>query len=270
MNDAKAKTSATSESVKNDTITLLQAHRSIRRFKQKSINSADLKLIIKAGQAAATSSFCQSVSVIRVTDEYKRAQMAEWAGGQPYVQSAPEFLVFCADLSRAKYLISQLDSHQPLSDSNNDEPFAWTEQFITATLDVGLFAQNCAVAAQSLDLGICYIGGIRNQIQNVSRALELPDLVVPLFGMCIGYPDQSPDRKPRLPTEAVFFENTYVAAKEYEQVSNEYDQHIKHYYEQRTKGKLSQTWSEQLAKQAATQTRPHMQAFLHSKGMAKR
>ena len=254
----------------NETIRLLQGHRSIRRFKKTAIDSCDLDEIIKAGQAAATSSFCQSVTVIRITNRQLRSQCAEWSGNQPYVESAPEFLVFCADLSRAADLIAQLETQAPKNEGECNERFAWTEQFITATLDVGLFAQNCATAAQSLGFGICYIGGIRNKIQEVSDALDLPQLVIPLFGMCIGHPDQAPEQKPRLPTETVFFENTYVKPESYRQISRQYDQHVKHYYEQRTKCKLSQTWSEQLATQAATQTRPHMQAFLHSKGLATR
>ncbi len=38
-----------------------------------------------------------------------------------------------------------------------------------------------AIAAESMDLGICYIGGIRNDLDTVAQRLSLPELTVPLF-----------------------------------------------------------------------------------------
>ena len=58
-------------------------------------------------------------------------------------------------------------------------------------------------------MGICYIGGIRNNPQAASELLSLPNHVYPVFGMCIGYPAHDPDVKPRLPVEAVLKENSY-------------------------------------------------------------
>ncbi len=250
----------------SDTIELLCSHRSIRRFSHQSVDPKDLQTIVLAGQAASTSSFGQSVSLIRVSDNRLRAKLAHWAGDQAYVESAPEFLVFCADLHRAHQLVKALKQGSEEADSR----FDWTEQFITASIDASLFAQNCAIAAQSLGLGICYIGGIRNQIQAVADALELPQLVVPLFGMCLGYPDQTPEQKPRLPIQSVLFENRYAEPTAYAEALLAYDAHIKEYYERRTRGKLSQTWSEQLDKQTRTQSRPHMREFLLNKGFARR
>ena len=60
-----------------------------------------------------------------------------------------------------------------------------TENFIVATVDAALAAQNAAIAAESLGLGIVYIGGVRNSIAEFSETLELPELVYPVFGMCL-------------------------------------------------------------------------------------
>lgn len=251
----------------NRTIERLLSHRSIRRFKEQTIAPELLRSVIAAGQAASTSSFCQSTSVIRVTDPDKRAQMAVWAGNQPYVATAPEFLVFCADLWRAHHNI-----HLGAEPEGIDlDSFSWTEQLITSVVDTALFAQNCAVAAESAELGICFIGGIRNEIGAVSDCLGLPQLVVPLFGLCLGYPDQEPSVRPRLPQPLVLFDDAYPDyGDELNQGLKEYDAQIKLYYETRTGGKLSQTWAEQLAKQVETQNRPHMKSFLDKKGFARK
>ena len=59
-------------------------------------------------------------------------------------------------------------------------------------------AQSLVTAAESESLGICYIGGIRNNPGPVSALLRLPQGVYPVFGLCLGYPDQDPEIKPRL------------------------------------------------------------------------
>ena len=84
----------------NETIEILMAHKTIRKFTDKPINRNTLKTLIKAGQAAASSSFLQAVSIIRVQDMSIRNQLAAVTGNQDQVKTAPEFLVFCADLNR--------------------------------------------------------------------------------------------------------------------------------------------------------------------------
>ena len=84
----------------NPTIDLLMAHRSIRKFTDEPIGDALLETLVAAGQAAASSSFLQGVTIMRVTDPSKRQQFVELANNQSYIAAAPEFLVFCADLSR--------------------------------------------------------------------------------------------------------------------------------------------------------------------------
>ena len=84
----------------NQTIDLLTSHRSIRKFTDEPVDSALFKGLVEAAQASASSSFLQGVTIIRVTDPNKRAGLRAAANDQAYVETAPEFLVFCADLSR--------------------------------------------------------------------------------------------------------------------------------------------------------------------------
>tara|TARA_R110002072_G_scaffold106055_3_gene231496 strand:+ start:5385 stop:6071 length:687 start_codon:yes stop_codon:yes gene_type:complete len=158
----------------NEVINLLRSRSSVRKFTNQNIPQDTLDELIKCGQAAATSSFIQACTVIQLEDSDKRNLLADLAGGQPYVASASRFLVFCADMNR----------HQLVCDMHNSEMISgYTEQFITATVDVALFAQNVMTAAQSLGIEGVYIGGIRNNIAEVSNLLELPTLVYPVFGI---------------------------------------------------------------------------------------
>lgn len=238
----------------NETCRLLKAHRSIRKFTDQAVPDAVIEEVLRCGQAAATSSNLQAVTVIRVRDAGRRAELARLAGGQDYVASAGAFLVFCADLNRAR-----------LACESQGGTFKedMTEHFILATVDVALAAQNCAVAAESMGLGVCYIGGLRNDPQAVSDLLELPRLVYPVFGFCLGYPDQVPELKPRLPLPVVLMEDRYQDAPEAAIAG--YDAQMRDYYRSRTGGQKSSSWSEEL-KVLAGKSRPHMRAFLARRG----
>jgi len=240
----------------NQVIDLLQAHRSIRKFTETPVTQELLNTCIAAGQSAATSSFIQACTVIQVNDSNNRNALSEWAGNQQYVKAAPVFLVFCADMNRHK-LSCEMHQAKMLS--------GFTEQFITATVDCALFAQNVAIAAESEGLGVVYIGGIRNKIDLVSQALELPDLTYPVFGMCIGYPDQDPEVKPRLPLEVVLKQDKYSDKSDADIIA-EYDKTIKAYYQSRTGGQKDMTWSEQISGMLQKEARPHMLSFLKSRG----
>jgi len=240
----------------NDVIKLLQAHRSIRKFSDKPIDQDTINAIITSGQAAATSSNVQGTTVIQVANPDSREQLAKLAGGQKYVATAGAFFVFCADLKR---------SAQACALQGGDFVQGMTEHFIIATVDVALFAQNCTIAAESLGMGICYIGGLRNNPAEVSTLLKLPENVYPVFGLCIGYPEQDPEVKPRLPLDAVLMQEQYQSTVLAPGITA-YDEHIREYYRSRTGGKKDSCWSEEMRALVGKESRPHMRGFLQSKG----
>jgi nitroreductase len=244
----------------NPTIDLLNSHRSIRRFTETPVPQAVLTTVITAAQAAASSSFLQGVTIIRVTDMDKRVALRDVANGQRYVEEAPEFLVFCADLSRS---MRCCELH------GGEAAKGLTEQFIIATVDTALYAQNLVVAAESVGLGICYIGALRNDPARVTEILDLPQQVYPVFGLCLGYPDQDPEVKPRLPVSVVMKENSYSTAGEVEAIAG-YDEDMRAYYAARTDNQKAQGWSEQMAGLLGREGRPHMLEFLRSQGFITR
>jgi nitroreductase len=240
----------------NDTLSLLLSHRSIRKFQPDAIPQAKLESWIQAGQAAATSSFIQACTVIQVDKGEQRQQLAHFAADQTFVEDAPVFLVFCADMQRHR---AACEFHQAEMHSG------FAEQFLTASVDVALFAQNVVVAAESDGMGICYVGALRNQIEAVGELLELPELVYPVFGLCIGYPAQDPEVKPRLPLPVVLKHNTYDA-KEDARYMADYDEQIQTYYQKRTGNNKVSTWRSQIANMLQKEARPHMLPYLRSKG----
>ena len=240
----------------NDVIRLLQSHRSIRKFADKPLDETTVNTLIASGQAAATSNNIQATTVIQVTDTSKRAQLAELAGGQKYVETAGAFFVFCADLKR---------SAQACERQGGQFAQGMTEDFVIATVDVALFAQNCVIAAESMGMGICYIGGLRNNPAGVSDILDLPENVYPVFGMCVGYPEQDPEIKPRLPLDAVLMHNAYEPEVLAPGI-DAYDERIHDYYGSRSSNNKDSRWSDEMKALIGKKSRPHMREFLKSKG----
>lgn len=123
--------------------------------------------------------------------------------------------------------------------------------------------------AESLGLGIVYIGGIRNGIAEVSELLGLPELVYPLFGMCVGYPDGASGLRPRLPLEAVLHRNRYNAETTVEHVKT-YDKVSSDYMRERTHGAKDTPWSAIMAERLAQPARSRYEGVPAGKGFLRR
>ena len=244
----------------NEIHELLRSHRSIRSYTDEPVSEETLAAIVTAGTAAATSSNLQATTVIRVTESEVRAAIAEVAGGQRQITTAGAFTVWCADLARSR-VACELHGVEMTT--------GMTEQFIIATVDVALAAQNAVVAAESLGLGICYIGAIRNDPQVVTDLLQLPDDVYPVFGLCFGTPAEDPDVKPRLPMDVVLKTDVYDDSRDRELLAS-YDERMHEYYTTRTGGTKDTTWTQDIARLVGGERRPHMREFLAKRGFEMR
>ena len=240
--------------------TLLRAHRSIRKFTDEVLSDDRVTEIVRTGLSASTSSNLQATTVIRVSDPDHRARIAEVAGGQQHIQTAGAFLVWCADLDRTRRACEM---------GGGEMSPGMTEQFIIATVDVALAAQNAVVAAESEGLGICYIGAIRNDPRTVSELLELPRHVYPVFGMCLGVPAQDPEVKPRLPVEVVLKHGVYRVEGEAAGIAA-YDETLRAYYRSRSGNRKDTAWTHEMARLVGGERRPHMRRFLEDRGFEMR
>ena len=184
----------------NPTLDALHRHGSVRKFTADPIPAELVEKIVHAGQRASTSSNLQVVSVVAVTETAKRKRLSEVCG-QEHVAQAPVVLVWCADLRRLDRAC-ELRGCTQVTD--------YVENFLTCVLDAGIAAQNAVVAAESLGLGICYLGSIRNDVQAVIDLLALPRLAFPVVGMALGRPDAAPVVRPRLPTPAILSWEQYA------------------------------------------------------------
>lgn len=196
-------------------------HRSIRHYSDKPIADETIMALIGCAQSAATSSNLQLWSVISVQDPERRQKIAGMCANQQQVLTAPWLLIFLADHHR---LAKVAMAHGEHSDGLDFAEFC-----LMAIADASLAAERLVCAAESIGIGICYIGAARNDPPAISDFLELPDQSFAVFGLCLGYPDENRPAhiKPRLHPNAVWFRERYDDNPPVE----EYNDRMREFYE---------------------------------------
>ena len=169
-------------------------HRSIRRYKSDPIPQDILDQILDAGSRASTTGNMQVYSMVVTRDEVIRKQLWESHFRQEMVLEAPVHITFCADFNRFNKWCRQRKA----------EPgYGNFLSFFTASIDALLASQNVVLAAEANGLGACYLGTATYMADRIIDILDLPEGVVPVAAVVLGYPDETPGLTGRLPMRAV-------------------------------------------------------------------
>lgn len=205
-----------------DLLSLL-SHRSVRAYCDRALPEHALETMIAAAQSASSSSNLQTWSAVAVRDRERKEALSRLANNQKHIVDAPLQIVWLVDLSRL--------AHAAAKRGIEAKGLDYLELFVVGCVDAALAAQNAAVAAEALGLGIVFIGGMRNNPLEVAQTLGLPSGVFAVFGMCVGYPDDTrpAEIKPRLPQDAVLFHETYSAAAAARRI-DDYDALMQRFY----------------------------------------
>ena len=83
----------------NETIKTQLNHRSIRQFKPVALTQDEVNLLVDVARHTSTSNFRQAYSIISITDEKLKKEIAEIAN-QPYIPNAGHLFVFVVDQRR--------------------------------------------------------------------------------------------------------------------------------------------------------------------------
>jgi FMN reductase (NADPH) len=224
-----------------------------------------VEAIVATGQRSSTSSNLQMTSVVAVTERATRARLAALCGNQEHIAEAPLFLAWCADLARLDRACQLRGYVQSIET---------VESFLLAAVDASLAMQTAALAAESLGLGICYIGAIRNRPQEVIDLLALPQLVFPIAGMTVGWPAATPRVRPRLPLRSVLHWERYDRGEE-DAALREYDHAMaatgiyagRQVAAPGKEGEMEDYgWTEHSARRVSQPSRPHLREALARQG----
>lgn len=177
-------------------------HRSIRSYTDQKIEDSVMTRILEAATRASNTGNMQVYSIVVSTDQKIKDALSPCHFNQPMVKSAAAVLTFCADINRFSKWCEMRDA-KPEYDN-----FTW---YYNATIDAVLASQNASLAAENEGLGICYLGTTIYTAAKISEVLELPQGVIPVTTVTIGYPDTTVETPltDRLPLEGVVHYQTY-------------------------------------------------------------
>jgi nitroreductase len=164
------------------------------------VDDVKLDIILAAASRASNTGNMQAYSIVVNRDTAIRRQLWEAHFKQDMVLQAPVHLTFCADFNRFSKWCEQRKA-APGYDNYLS--------FLTGAIDALIAAQNAVIAAESLGLGICYLGTATWMAGRIIEILNLPRLVVPVTSVVIGYPDEDPELTDRLPVEGIVHQEIY-------------------------------------------------------------
>ena len=163
----------------NEFIRRVLSRKTVRRYSDVKLDENLLDLLVAAALSASAKSDFQQSSILRVSDPAKRAAIGALFPKMPWIGVSPVFFVFLGDARRLQR-IGELRG-KPVNNGT-------LEGFFNASVDAALAMQTMILCAETAGLGVCPISVIRNEVDRVAAILELPDLVFPVVGLCLGYP----------------------------------------------------------------------------------
>jgi nitroreductase len=234
--------------------------RTHRRYSDRAVPQAAVRLILAAALSASSKSDFQQASIVEIRDRGQRDKLAALIPDMPWIGNAPVFLVFLGDARRLEAI-----SDHPVQNGT-------LEGFFNATVDAALALQTATLAAETLGLGTCPISVLRNHIEAVGEILDLPDKVFPVAGLCLGYPAQQGFISMRLPPWVTVHDSCYRDTDR--GMVREYDERrdARHSIKDRQKSpEIFGTaefygWSEDKGRQAMTPEGTRFAAWLRAKG----
>lgn len=185
----------------NATMRLLIERSSCRSFGDRPIPEEVLDQILAAGIHAPTGGNLQPFCIVVVTDPGRKETLARLNEDQMFMAEAPANLVFCIDWRRIERWAAL-----------ENAPFSATRSFRHFWIsfqDTIIAAQNIGTAADALGLGSVYIGTIMDRLREHRELLALPDGVMPVVILTMGYPKARPAPKRKLAKEVVVHRETY-------------------------------------------------------------
>jgi nitroreductase/FMN reductase [NAD(P)H] len=241
----------------------MAGHRSYRRFLPRPVSRDALRLLCACALSAPSKSDLQQGDIVIVEDKAVQRRIAAAITDMPWIADAPAFLVFVANGRRVPALAAMRSKPFP-----NDH----LDLFFNAVVDAAIVLGTFIRAAEAAGLGCCPISAIRDHAALVSELLALPDKVVPVAGLCLGWPAEQRDITPRLGLEATVhhgrFDDGDLAGKvdRYDRRREAYRPFARQRDPKRFGTSPVYGWSEDKARQYAEPLRADFGAFVRAKG----
>lgn len=180
---------------------VIMRRRSVRSFLSLPVEEDRISRLLDAALQAPSAGNIQPISIIRIQRPEARERLARLVGNQPWVAKAPLCLLFCIDFHRTgKWAQAEGASY------GGEQALM---SFLLAYADVFCSAENVVLCAAGLGLGTVYVGMVLAVMTEIRKEFGLPERVVPVVALCVGYPKRTPTRIPKLTKAAVVHSERY-------------------------------------------------------------
>jgi nitroreductase/FMN reductase [NAD(P)H] len=241
----------------------IAARRVQRRYLPRDVEPELLRLLCACALSAPSKSDLQQADILIVRDKSKIGKIADLLPEMPWLRDTPVFLVFLGN-GRRLPKISQMRG-KPFPNDHFDLAF-------NATVDAALVLATFLRAAEAVGLGCCPISVIRDHAKVIGEMLALPDKVIPIAGMCVGWPAEASGISQRLSLATTIHEERFDEGDLAGDI-DAYDRRraaARPYRNQRDVERFGRAefygWSEDKARQYATPARADFGAFVRAKG----
>ena len=174
--------------------------RTVRRYTAQEVAPELLTQLLEEATHAPNTGNMQLYSVIVTRSEEGKRALAPLHFNQPAATGCSVLLTFCIDINRFNLWCKE---------GNADAGFGNLQMLLAGAIDASLFAQQFNTLAEMHGLGCCYLGTTAYNAPEIAKVLELPDGVVPLVSLTVGYPDEEAPLSDRLPLEAIVHDEKY-------------------------------------------------------------
>jgi nitroreductase len=183
-----------------DELARLAARGTQRRYQAREVSPELLRLLCACALSAPTKSDLQQGELLIVADAGQRRMLSELMPDQAWLRESPAFVVVLANGRRLPQLCEL-----------RGKPFVndHLDAFFNASVDAGIVLGTLVGAAEAVGLGCCPVSVIREHAERVSQLLELPPRVLPVAGLCLGWPLQPARISVRLPLQMTVHQDRY-------------------------------------------------------------
>ncbi|WP_027454512.1 nitroreductase family protein [Xylanibacter brevis] len=178
----------------------LLSRRSIRKYADRPVDEMLLNRLMTEAARTQTMGNLQLYSVVVTRSDEMKAKLAPAHFNQPMVTAAPVVLTICADFNRT----SQWARCRKAEPGYNN-----FLSFQNAAIDALLYTQTLCNLMDEEGLGYCYLGTTVYMPQMIIDTLQLPQLVMPVATLTVGWPAEEPALSDRLPLESFVHQETY-------------------------------------------------------------
>ena len=178
----------------------LTTRRTIRQYSNREVSQELLNRLMTEASRTQTMGNLQLYSVVVTRSAEKKQQLAPAHFNQPMVTKAPVVLTVCADFNRTSVWAR---NRKAVPGYDN------FLSFVNASIDALLYTQTLCNLMDEEGLGYCYLGTTVYMPQMIIDTLQLPQLVMPVATLTVGWPAEEPALSDRLPLESFVHDETY-------------------------------------------------------------